>query len=226
MWTARGVPFAGTVPFTGSYWLAYVAVADVDRAIAHATSLGGGVVFGPQEIDGVGRFAVLGDPLGASIAIYRSVAKDSDSATRAQSSRDQMPPRRAESAPPFSWHELTSYDPRAAFDFYAALFDWDLLTEPDGPTMAAGLVFGQHGVPFGVMCDASYGRALGSSGSAAPSNVWCPFVRVPDLDDTLRMVAQHGGRIVSGPTQASPGERTARFRDPADALLGAREIST
>ena len=57
-----------------SYWLAYVAVEDVDAAAAHAERLGGRVVAPPQDIPGIGRFAVLLDPSGASIAVFRGGA--------------------------------------------------------------------------------------------------------------------------------------------------------
>lgn len=52
-------------------WLPYVAVDDCDASAAKARSLGGQVVSGPTDVPGVGRFAILVDPLGAAIAIMR-----------------------------------------------------------------------------------------------------------------------------------------------------------
>lgn len=54
-----------------AHWLLYVAVADVDRSAAHAADLGGTVLVPPSDIPGIGRFAVLRDPAGGQIAIYR-----------------------------------------------------------------------------------------------------------------------------------------------------------
>jgi predicted enzyme related to lactoylglutathione lyase len=53
------------------HWGIYFQVADCDRTVARATSLGGSVLFGPQDIEKVGRFAVVRDPQGAAFSIIR-----------------------------------------------------------------------------------------------------------------------------------------------------------
>lgn len=53
-------------------WLVYVGVADVDATARKAVSLGGKVSAPPMDIPGVGRFAVLEDPDGATFAVFRS----------------------------------------------------------------------------------------------------------------------------------------------------------
>ena len=52
-------------------WLPYVKVSDVDAVAARATALGGKLHFPPTDIGGVGRIAVLDDPQGATIALYK-----------------------------------------------------------------------------------------------------------------------------------------------------------
>jgi predicted enzyme related to lactoylglutathione lyase len=52
-------------------WLAYVA-ADVDAKAKLSQELGARVYVPPTDIPNVGRFAVLGDPTGATIALFRS----------------------------------------------------------------------------------------------------------------------------------------------------------
>ena len=54
-------------------WLPYVAVDDCDASAAKAQALGAQVVSPPADVPGVGRFAVLVDPLGAAIAIMRGL---------------------------------------------------------------------------------------------------------------------------------------------------------
>jgi predicted enzyme related to lactoylglutathione lyase len=54
-----------------SHWLHYVAVANVDTAVAKAEGLGAKVLVKPQDIPNVGRFAVLQDPVGAVLAVFR-----------------------------------------------------------------------------------------------------------------------------------------------------------
>jgi hypothetical protein len=58
---------AGTPP----YWTLYFQVTDCDGAAAKTKSLGGRVLFGPQDIPAVGRFAILQDPQGAAFAVIQ-----------------------------------------------------------------------------------------------------------------------------------------------------------
>ncbi|MGH7499265.1 MAG: VOC family protein [Gemmatimonadales bacterium] len=58
----------GPVP---THWLVYFAVGDCDVSVARARTLGAQVKVPPSEIAGVGRFAVLEDPHGATFAIIR-----------------------------------------------------------------------------------------------------------------------------------------------------------
>ena len=52
-------------------WSAYVQVVDVDATARKATSLGAKVQHGPADIPGIGRFAVLTDPQGADICLFK-----------------------------------------------------------------------------------------------------------------------------------------------------------
>lgn len=62
-------PMADTPPM----WQPYVRVADCDACCAQGQALGAKVVVPPTDIPEVGRFAILLDPLGASIAVIRPV---------------------------------------------------------------------------------------------------------------------------------------------------------
>lgn len=53
-----------------SMWLPYVHVADVDASTAKAKSLGADICVPPSDIAGIGRFSVLRDPQGASLAVF------------------------------------------------------------------------------------------------------------------------------------------------------------
>lgn len=55
-------------------WLPYVAVADADAAAKRAARLGGKVVAEPSDIPGIGRFAILTDPTGATFAVIKPAA--------------------------------------------------------------------------------------------------------------------------------------------------------
>ncbi|MHA6203925.1 VOC family protein [Dyella soli] len=53
-----------------SAWLPYVLVEDVDAVAAKAGSLGADICVPPSDIPGIGRYAVLRDPQGASLAVF------------------------------------------------------------------------------------------------------------------------------------------------------------
>jgi len=55
-----------------SNWLTYFAVADCNGTAEKAKKLGGTIMKAPDDIPGVGRFAILGDPQGGTFAILQS----------------------------------------------------------------------------------------------------------------------------------------------------------
>jgi len=76
MWLAGGQPVGGMFeiansPFKGKppQWLSYIAVDDVDAAVAKVAGLGGTVRMPAKDIPDVGRIAVIEDPEGAAIAL-------------------------------------------------------------------------------------------------------------------------------------------------------------
>jgi uncharacterized protein len=76
-WQLDGESIAGLVSMPDqvpaqvpAFWLPYLAVADVDAAVARATELGGAVRVPGADFDG-GRYAVIEDPHGAGIGLLR-----------------------------------------------------------------------------------------------------------------------------------------------------------
>ena len=70
MMQMSGAEFEG-VP---AHWTGYLTVEDVDATIDKCKALGGAVVFGPFDIENVGRFAVIADPTGATVGLGAYVA--------------------------------------------------------------------------------------------------------------------------------------------------------
>jgi uncharacterized protein len=104
-----------------SHWMPYIATADVDAAAAKVTKLGGTVCVPPTDIPGTGRFAVIGDPQGAYLSLYKglpgSAGADPDAA---------IPGR-------VCWNEVLSTDDREAQRFYTAMFGWQPQEKDMGP---------------------------------------------------------------------------------------------
>ena len=53
------------------FWLHYVDTKDVDATARRATEMGASIYVPPTDIPNIGRFAVLGDPLGATFGLFR-----------------------------------------------------------------------------------------------------------------------------------------------------------
>ena len=71
-----GVPRGGLMrsaqPRAPAMWLPYVEVEDCDASANLAQELGAKILSTASDIPGVGRFAILADPLGAALAIIRT----------------------------------------------------------------------------------------------------------------------------------------------------------
>ncbi len=67
---------AGEVGDMPPLWGSYVTVADVDAAAKKAVELGGRVYKEPEDIPGVGRCCVVGDPQGAFLALITFAMPD------------------------------------------------------------------------------------------------------------------------------------------------------
>lgn len=60
-----GPMFQGVPP----HWMGYIGVPDVDAAAAKVVELGGKICVPPTDIPDIGRFCVITDPAGATVAL-------------------------------------------------------------------------------------------------------------------------------------------------------------
>jgi len=60
-----------SMPGMPTFWLAYVGVDDINAATEKAVSLGATIHKGPMEIPHIGWMTILGDPTGATIALFQ-----------------------------------------------------------------------------------------------------------------------------------------------------------
>lgn len=125
------------------------------------------------------------------------------------------------------WIDLTPPDVDAAATFYAGLFGWEL----------------EDRVPAEVPAQYLYARIDGGAAAAIGTPIegdqartaWTAYVRVTDVEATLKQVWAAGGTVLTGPHDVPGQGRWARFADPegaelalwqADALLGADVVNT
>jgi predicted enzyme related to lactoylglutathione lyase len=204
MWTTRGVPFAGIFNLGPEQrqkgippnWMPYVDVDNVDDTARRATSLGGKVAHGPQDIPGTGRFAVLQDPQGATFGVYKS--------NKSSQAWDGTP-----IVGRFSWHELMTTDYAKAFDFYRQLFGWEKTGEMDMGGGNMYFMYGKKGKPFGGI----FNRPPEMAGMPP---FWLVYVHVKDARAAVEATKRAGGMVKQEPMEV-PGGLIAILGDPQGA---------
>ena len=205
MWTAGGAPMGGMNPITpeqtaqgvSSHWLAYVTVDNVENAASTVRSFGGRVMHGPEDIPDVGRFAIIQDPQGAMLAIFKS--------STPSPGFDGTP-----ALGKFTWHELMTTDYQGAFDFYRQLFGWEKTGEMDMGPAGMYLMYGKNQKSFGGIYNREKERA-----HVAPN--WLFYANVRDARKSADVAKQSGGRIVVGPMEIPGGDVVAVGIDPLGA---------
>jgi uncharacterized protein len=179
-----------------SAWLGYVGVADVDAAAQHVSRAGGTVHKAPDDIPGVGRFAVVADPQGAVFALF-SPADPDDQATAAGPGPGQG-----------GWNELYATDWRKAFEFYATCFGWTKADAIDMGPMGVYQLFAAGGNAIGGMMDKP---------GEMPAPAWQFYFNVPAIDAAVTRVNAAGGKVLMGPMDVPGGSWIIQCIDPQGA---------
>jgi predicted enzyme related to lactoylglutathione lyase len=96
----------------GPAWMGYIGVDDVDVYAKRVKAAGGAIHRGPEDIPGVGRFAVAGDPHGAGFMLFKGAGDEA------------VTPAPAGTPGHVGWRELHAGDREGAFAFYSGLFGW------------------------------------------------------------------------------------------------------
>jgi predicted enzyme related to lactoylglutathione lyase len=179
-------------------WSGYIAVDDVDAMEARVLQAGGKVLRPAGDIPGVGRFAVVADPQGASFMLFKPMPAEA-------------PPTPAADAPGTTgWHELRAMDGQAVFGFYASLFGWTQGEGLDMGPMGIYQLFEIDGVPSG---------AVMTKEPDAPKPGWRYYFRVDAIDAAAQRVARLGGTVTMGPQQVPGGTWVLHGRDPQGAVF-------
>ncbi|MGX1305833.1 putative enzyme related to lactoylglutathione lyase [Amorphus suaedae] len=178
-------------------WMGYIAVADVDAMADTFAKAGGAIHHAPEDIPGIGRFAVVGDPQGAVICLFRG---------------DGAPPPSlpAGSAGTFGWHELLTDDPEAAFAFYASHFGWEKMEAMDMGDMGVYQIFGKAGTMVGAMMRRP---------PQVPVCAWGYYINVEAIDAAIERLKTAGGQVVNGPMEVPGGMWIVQGFDPQGAYF-------
>ena len=191
----------GVPDFVPSNFATYVNVADVDAAAARVPTLGGKVIMPPMDIPEVGRFAVIADPTGACLNIFKGCGAHGTRSTQS------LPGH-------FCWNELMTTDPKAAGAFYCALLGYSSTTMP----MPGGeyTMFAKPRDPNGFV-----GGMMKIPAEAQGCHpCWLPYVCVGDVDAVTRAATSAGGSIRCEPCDVPGFGRSAVIADKSGAALG------
>jgi uncharacterized protein len=177
-------------------WTGYVAVDDVDDYAARVRKAGGAVRRGPEDIPGVGRFAVVADPHGAVFIIIKGSSKDE-------------PGEAAPGTPGHvGWRELHAGDGKADFAFYSKLFGWKKVDALDMGALGVYQTFSTgNGTAGGMM----------TRMPDTPRPCWLYYFNVDGLDAATERVKSAGGSVCMGPHQVPTGQWIAQCTDPQGA---------
>ena len=180
-------------------WVGYIGVDDCDgtaRAIAEA---GGRILMNPDDIEGVGRFAMVADPGGAPFYLLDP---------KPMEGQNPGPmPRMAKGG--IGWHELyTSQGQEAAFDFYASRFGWETIDTLNMGPMGAYRIFGIDGEGMGGMMNKP---------DNIPASGWTFYFVVDGIDAATDRAKAAGAHVMMGPMEVPDGSWVMMGMDPQDA---------
>ncbi|RCW21583.1 hypothetical protein DFR48_110172 [Ciceribacter lividus] len=181
-------------------WCGYVAVDDVDAKAKEFAENGGKILLPGTDIPGIGRFAVVADPHGAFLNVFKP--------NMPEGPMPEEPPPMAPGT--VGWHELMAGDGKQAFDFYARMFGW---TKGEGYDMGAMGIY---------QLFAHDGRDIGGIMTKTPDMpgaFWGYYFVVPELDAAMNRVTGGGGTICSGPMEVPGGAWVTQCLDPQGAFF-------
>lgn len=205
MWTNGDAPIGGVMRLPDDarkagappHWISYIVVPKVDETLAQAMKLGGRVLVPGTDIPTVGRFGVFSDPQGAILAAFTPL---------------ELAPGGSPKPGDFSWHELATSDPAAAFSFYEALAGWEKAEAVDMGEAGLYQMFRRKGgdSPLG---------GIFAKPKEMPVSAWLYYARVNDVRKSVEDVRKLGGQVLNGPMEVPGGDLVAQCLDPQGAAF-------
>jgi uncharacterized protein len=179
-------------------WMGYIGVDDVDAYATRVTAAGGAVHRPPEDIPGIGRFAVVADPHGAVFILFRGAS-------------DQAPAPTVPGTPGrIGWHELHAGDGASAFAFYSGLFGWTRAEAVDMGPMGIYQTFATDTVPVGGMMTRM---------PDTPPPFWLYYFNVEAIDAAVARAKEGGGKVILDPHQVPGGSWIVQCLDPQGAMF-------
>jgi len=178
-------------------WKGHIYTAGVDDEVKAVVADGGKEFQPPMDIPGVGRFAVVGDPQGAEYLLF-------------QPGQQYAPPRLGQNdLGNVGWHELSTSDSVAAWEFYSKHYGW----EKD-----FAMPMGELGVYQTFRAGGEkYCGAMMNTMPEAPDKTpkWLYYFTVDSVDTAAERIKAAGGTVAFGPMDVPGGSRILQGFDPS-----------
>lgn len=113
----------------------------------------------------------------------------------------------------FNWFELATSDQTAAKEFYNALFGWQAVDSPIGPS-GVYTMFKLEGLDVG----AAYTLTPEMQGQGIPPH-WDIYITVENAEETAAKIEASGGKLLSKPFDVMTYGRMAVATDPTGAVF-------
>ena len=182
------------------FWSMYIAVPQLEEAVAKVKRLGGSEMSEVITVPDVGRMQMVKDPQGAPFYLMEPAPREGQ-------------PEGDPDIGDASWLELMTTDWAAASKFYHELFNWQPSESMDmGPDLGKYQMFNRGSRMIGGMMNKPAPLAH------VPPN-WAIYFRVPDINAAAERVKANGGQVVNGPMEVPGGDWILNAIDPQGAAF-------
>jgi len=178
-------------------WIHYISVDDVDATQREIAENAGQILLERRSFPDRGDFAIAMDTHGAPFGIIRASSGDPGDYQAAFGE--------------WIWRQLFTRKLGEAIRFYTELFGFQTEREARNPQIMDYLLRSHGYLRAGV-------GHLGSDPEVAPT--WLGYVRVEDVDTTLKRVVANGGKVLLEPKQEIADGGLAIVNDPTGASIG------
>ncbi|WP_455207005.1 VOC family protein [Kaarinaea lacus] len=180
----------------GALWIGLMSTDDPVKAVATVEQAGGAVHTPPTTLAQRGTYALLRDPEGALFGVMKSDSGD--------------PPDETAQIGDFLWMDLFANQPMKAGQFYQQLAGYEL-SKGEAKEGVERIILASHG---------KYRAGIVPLPEDANRAGWLPYVRVADVNETLKKVTDAGGYIMVAPDEDLLDGNLAIFSDPQGGVLG------